>query len=191
MKSEAALRPRFNLDIALAALTAAGITAGVFLSLGMDDSMLSELCGVAGKLSLAASGGGAKIFFGSFCGVGAILVAAFFCGFCAVAQPIELFLAAFRGLGLGICVRGIYFEENIFAAMAAFLPFAVLSTGVLILSEREAFRLSMRYFALSSTDENRLGIKNEIHDYTARFLIYALLLAILSALDSLIAGALV
>ena len=181
-------RRTMSLDIALAVFSAIGVTAGVIISLGFDEAALISLSGVPKKLELAASGSWLGVFLGTFPGALLMLAAAFFCGFCAVSQPIELLLAAFRGLGLGVCVRGIYLSDSILKSMAAFLPFAILSTGVLILGIREAFRLSMRYFSLSTTNENRLGILNEIRDYTARFLIYALMLAALSMADAFLAG---
>ena len=97
-------------------------------------------------------------------------------------------MAAFRGLGLGVCVRGIYLSPNVMRSLAAFLPYAVMSTGVIILGIREAFKLSMRYLALSTTTENRLGIKAEIYDYTVRFLIYVVLVAVLAMADAFLAG---
>lgn len=177
-----------NLDIALAVSTAVGVTAGVILSLNMDEPSLILLSGAEQKMTLAAEGNWLNVFFSSFAGVAVILSAAFLCGFCAVAQPIELILAAFRGLGLGVCVRGIYLGANVLLSMAAFLPFAILSTGVLLLGIKEAFGLSMRYLSLSTTSENRLGIKTEIHDYTARFMILAILLGVLAMGDALLAS---
>lgn len=173
-----------NLDIALAVSTAVGVTAGVILSINMDESSLVLLSGVEQKLTLAAEGNWLNVFFSSFAGVAIILSAAFLCGFCAVAQPIELLLAAFRGLGLGVCVRGIYLNSDVLRSMAVFLPFAVLSTGILLLGIKEAFGLSMRYLSLSTTSENLLGIKTEIHDYAARFLILTILLAALAMADA-------
>lgn len=186
--NEETLRPRaVNLDIALAVSAAVGVTAGVILSINMDEPVLVSLSGVPQKLALAASGGWLRIFISSFAGAGLLLLAAFLMGFCALAQPAELLLTAFRGLGLGVCVRGVYLGDGVFKSLAAFLPYAVLSTGVLVLGAKEAFRLSMRYLSLSVTAENRLGIKNEIRDYTVKFLILAVLLAVFAMGDALLA----
>lgn len=187
MKDELLKKP-VSLDVALAAAAAAGITAGVIISLGMDDFTLADLGGVEQKLALAGEGNWFGVFLSSFSGAGIFLCAIFLCGFCAVAQPFEIALAAFRGLGLGICVRGVYLAQNVFLSMATFLPFAILSTWVLTVSAREAFRLSMKYLSLSTTNENRLGIRSDIRDYTARFMIYALLLAALAMADAFLAG---
>lgn len=186
---EGILRPKsINIDIAFALSTAVGITAGVILSLNLEDSALISLSGTQQKLSLAAQGGWLRVFFSSFVGVGVLLLAAFLFGFSAVSQPLELLLVAFRGVGLGICVRGVYLGGEVLRSMAVFLPYAVLSTGLLLIGAKEAFFLSMRYLHLSSTTENRLGIKTEIHDYTTKFMILAILLAALAMADAFFAG---
>ena len=183
---------QISLDVVLAAAVAVGVTAGVILSLGMDEQTLIELGGAGRKLEIALSWEWIRLFINSLSGTAALLCAVFLCGFSAVAQPAEIFIAAFRGLGLGICVRGIYLGGDVVRSMAVFLPFAVLSTWVIIASIKEAFSLSGRYLALSVTDENRLGIRSRIHDYAVKFLMLALLLAALSAIDAafamLIAG---
>ena len=176
-----------NIDIALAAATAAGVTGGVILSLGADEKTLISLSGSEAKLSLAAAGDWFGIFSHSAAGAGLILLAAFLLGFCAVAQPFEILLASFRGLGLGVCVRGIYLGEGIFRSMALFLPFATASTGILLLGIKEAFRLSMRYLSISATSENRIGLRREIKDYVFKFIVMAALILAFAALDAFIA----
>lgn len=177
-----------NIDIAFALAAVVGVTLGVILSINLDEDMLIRLSGTQEKLALAANGSRLGIIAGSFAGVGMLLGLAFLCGFSAVSQPIELLIVAFRGLGLGVCVRGIYLGEGVLRSMAVFLPFAVLSTGILILGSKEAFGLSMRYLGLSSTTENRLGIKTEIHDYIIKFILLTLLLTVLAAADAFLAG---
>lgn len=187
MKEDLLKTKAMSLDIALGISAAVGVTAGVILSLNMDAAALVNLCGTEQKLSLAAQGEWLQVFLSSFIGVGAMVLAAFFLGFCALSQPVELLLVAFRGLGLGVCVRGVYLSTNVMTSMAAFLPYAILSTGVLVLAAKEAFGLSMQYLRLSATTENRLGIKNEIRDYTAKFTIYTLMLAALAMADAFLA----
>ena len=187
MKEDLLKTKAMSLDIALGISAAVGVTAGVILSLNMDAAALVNLCGTEQKLSFAAQGEWLQVFLSSFIGVGAMVLAAFFLGFCALSQPVELLLVAFRGLGLGVCVRGVYLSTNVMTSMAAFLPYAILSTGVLVLAAKEAFGLSMQYLRLSATTENRLGIKNEIRDYTAKFMIYTLMLAALAMADAFLA----
>lgn len=190
MKENLLKTKAMSLDVALGISAALGVTGGVILSLNMDAAALISLCGTEQKLSLAAQGEWLQVFLSSFVGVGAMALMAFFLGFCALSQPLELLLVAFRGLGLGVCVRGVYLSTNVMISMAAFLPYAILSTGVLVLAAKEAFGLSMCYLRLSATTENRLGIKNEIRDYTAKFMIYIMLLAALAMADAFLARSL-
>lgn len=186
--SERILRHKsMNIGVAFAVSAAIGVTAGVILSLNLDDAMLINLSGTEQKLAVAAEGHWIKVFLSSFVGAGILLLTEFFFGFSAVSQPLELLLIGFRGLGLGVCVRGVYLCGEVLKSMAVFLPFAVLSTWLLILGAKEAFFLSMRYLNLSSTTENRLGIKTEIHDYTTKFMILTILLAALAMADALLA----
>lgn len=187
--NEALKKRAMNIDVALAVFCAAGVTAGVILSVRMDEASLISLGGAETKLALAADGRWLKLFAGSFFGIFAMTAVAFLCGFCAVAQPLELLLMSFRGLGLGICVRGIYLGNDVLRSMAVFLPFSVLSTGILWLASREAFTMSLRYLELSSTNENRIGLKNEVRDYTTRFMIFVMMLAVLSCADAYLARA--
>lgn len=106
-------------------------------------------------------------------------------GFCAVSQPFELALVAFKGMGLGVLARSIYSCDNILIRIALFIPFAVLSSGILIMQSCDSVAMSTRYLMLSVTAENRLGIAHEFRDYIFRFLIYLTACAAVSALNCL------
>lgn len=188
MKEDMLKQRSGTLDVVLFISLIAGITAGVLISLRLDGNMLISLSGTEKKLSMAGAGKLLIIALRSFGGTGILLCAAFLLGFSALSQPLEILLSAFRGLGLGLCVRGVYLGGNVARSLSAFLPFSVLSTALLILTLREAFGMSSRYLSLSLTSENRLGIRNELRDYICKFLIYTVLLAILSLTDSVWAG---
>lgn len=190
MKETVRTAKPLSLELILALAAAVGVTAGVIFSLGMPKETLAALSGVDEKLALSASGAWHSVFLRSFAGPGMLLSAAFLLGFSALGQPFEILLAAFRGLGLGLCVRGVYLSGSLPEALLAFLPYALLSTGILILGCRESFRLSVMYLKMSLSSENRLGMKNEIRSYAVRFLIYMLLLAISALSDAALTGAL-
>ncbi len=177
-----------RLDTMLGVSAAVGVTAGVILSLGMGNAELALACGIDQKLGLAASGDRLGVFLRSFFGVWILLAAAFFLGFSALGHPFELLLPAFRGMGLGLCVRGVYLSQNVLGSMCAFLPYAVLSTGVLFLMLRQSCAMSLRYLRLSATNGNGLGVKNEVREYILRFMIYTAILAAFSAADAYLAG---
>ena len=177
-------------EITLGLSAAVGVTAGVIISLNIPQPTLISLCGISQKLELAAGGSLFEVFLRSFSGIALLQLAAYFLGFCALGQPFEILLTAFRGLGLGLCVRGAYLNENLLLSLAAFLPYAVASTGVLLLCCKDALGLSNKYLRLSMTAENRLGMKKDVRDYTVRFLIYYLASTAFAFADAYLAGAL-
>lgn len=170
-------------DVLLTASLIAGIILGVLAGADME---FSGFFGV----QLSVQNGWTDAFLSCFIGSASFVTAAFLLGFSAVSHPFLLMLVAFKGLGLGVLVRSVYSGDNIFRDMAAFLPFALLSSGVLILQSCESLGMSGRYFSLSVTNENRLGIANEFRDYIFKFLIYLLSCGLISALNCLLARAL-
>lgn len=172
-----------RLEILLAAALIVGIVLGVIVSFGMNESDL-----------LAAYTGGVYKDFNSwsdafltyFIGSASFVAAAFLMGFGAVSHPFELMLVAFKGLGLGVLARAVYSCDEILIRMALFLPFAVLSSGVLIMQSCESVAMSSRYFSISVTTENRLGIANEFRDYIFKFIIFLTSCAVISALNCLV-----
>lgn len=166
-----------RVDVLLVASMIAGVALGAVFYTGHSN-------GASGALLAAeiAENGWLRVYLQSFAGSALFVVAAFLMGFGAVSQPFELMLVAFRGLGMGAAIRGIYSGEDIFINLALYLPFAVLSAGVLILQSCESVSMSSRYLALSVTTENRLGIANEFKDYIFKFLIYLTACAAISAL---------
>ena len=70
--------------------------------------------------------------------------------------------------------------------LAIILPSGVASIAVFYCAVRRAVNLSEAYFAMTVTNENRLGLKNEAADYTSAFFISILIIAIISAMRCLI-----
>ncbi len=165
-----------------------GITAGVILTLGAEPQELISLCGAEKKLLMCENGQWLMAAIKSFAGAGLIMAAGYLCGFCALGQPAELLISGLRGMGLGAAVRGVYLSGSVFKCMAAFLPYAVLSTMLILSALNDSLSLSMRYFGLSTTAENRLGLKNEVGSYSARYLLRFLILAALAVSDALAAA---
>lgn len=162
-----------------------GIAVGTVVSLNMNPE---KLAGV--YLDGFYSGGRdwTTVFLSYFVGSAAFVTVAFLMGFCAVSQPFELALVAFKGLGLGVMARSIYCCEDILTRVALFLPFAVLSSGILIMQSCDSVAMSTRYLMLSVTAENRIGIAHEFRDYIFKFLIYLIACAAVSAINCLILG---
>ena len=163
-----------------------GIALGVATSFGLSKDALMQIGDMSDKLSICVSDNWLNAFLTSFFGAEIFLIALFICGFGAVFQPISIAICILRGMGLGICARGTYISSSPFVSVASFLPFAVLSTVIILAQAKQSMHLSGCYLALSTTTENRLGIKNEASDYTAKFVYFSLILAIICALDCLL-----
>lgn len=167
---------------------AAGIAVGAAVSFNMD---LSGIVNPWAYRAYDISENWQSVFVYGFTGSAAFVTAAFLMGFCAVSQPFELLLVAFKGLGLGVLARSIYSCDDILTGLILFLPGAVLSSGILILQSCQAAQMSTRYLLLSVTAENRLGLAKEFRDYIFKFLICLLGCALVSAMEVMLRLAIV
>ncbi len=163
-----------------------GIALGVALSFVIADGSLVRIGDMSNKLIGFKSDDWLSACLTSFFGAEVFVVTLFLCGFSAVFQPVSIAVCALRGIGLGICVTGAYLSDSPLINIAAFLPFAILSTAIILVQAKQSLHLSGCYLALSMTSENRLGIKNEAAEYTAKFIYLSLILAIICALDCFI-----
>ncbi len=163
-----------------------GIALGVAVSEVIPKTNLAAFSNVNATLSSLLNGKWLHAFVSSFVFTEVFVVIIYLSGFGAIFQPVSLILCAVRGVGLGVCVRGIYSGTNVLLNLAAFLPFAVASTAVILSQAKQSIKMAGYYFSLTVTNENRLGVKTEIHDYTAKFVIHTIVLAILSALNCLL-----
>lgn len=163
-----------------------GIALGVAVCEVIPQSTLAAFSGINATLSSLQNGDWLHAFVSSFIFAEVFVVIMYLIGFGAIFQPVSLILCAVRGVGLGVCVRGIYSSDNVLLNLAAFLPFAVASTLVILSQAKQSIKMAGYYFSLTVTSENRLGVKTEIHDYTAKFVILTIVLAIFSALNCLL-----
>ncbi len=159
-----------------------GIAAGALVGMKLSDS---EISGLLGTSFLTCRENSFESFLSFFISSASFVVVVFLMGFCAVFQPFEVLLVAFKGLGLGLIARCVYAEEDALVKLLIFLPFSVISSGILIFQARDAVSMSMGYFSISITTENRLGMANEFREYIFRFFIYLLSCAVVSALGCL------
>ncbi|MBQ8623714.1 MAG: hypothetical protein IJ424_04960 [Oscillospiraceae bacterium] len=163
-----------------------GIALGVMVSSAISKQTLLSICDMSNIINICLKGEWVAAFASTFIFAEVFVVIMYLNGFGAIFQPFSLILCTLRGLGLGVCVRGIYLSDNILLSLVAFLPFAIASTVVILLQAKLSIKMAGYYFSLTVTSENRLGVKNEIHDYTAKFIILSIILAILSALNCLL-----
>ncbi len=134
-----------KLFFALLLMSMLGVIYGVLLS-KQNAAALSPLSFLTeGFVAARCSGGFFALFFRSFSTAALLLFATFWLGLSAVSQPIIFLLPLFRGLGIGISMGYLtsqYKAQGIAFGAVLLLPYAILSTFLLLLSCREAIRLS-------------------------------------------------
>lgn len=123
-------------------------------------------------------------FFSSF-GPAALL---FFCGFCAISQPLIALVPFFKGLGFGLSAStmlSIYGSSAMGYLIVLLLPGTILSTLVLLFCCKESLGLSCMFFQVI----NPLQMPSEgtsVGDYCVKYIIFTACLAGTSALESLL-----
>ena len=112
----------------------------------------------------------------------------FFCGFCAISQPLIALVPFFKGLGFGLSAStmlGIYGSSAMGYLIVLLLPGTILSTLVLLFCCKESLGLSCMFFQVI----NPLQMPSEgtsVGDYCVKYIIFTACLAGTSALESLL-----
>lgn len=168
----------------------AGVLMGTVLYGMLDDERLEFLNGMTGNF---VSGRLNHTFWetlvNSFSGAFMLTAICFFLGFSAVAQPIEMLIPLFRGMGAGVSVAGIYSSfgaAGIGIAAVLAVPGAVISAFAVIIAAREALDLSGNVYTIAFGK----GISGECIDfrlYFTKFVILCVILAVSSLAESVIA----
>lgn len=183
------LRKKDRLPPLLAALYFLGVLLGTILYCTLDGDKLKILNGIAGNFVF----GRLRHTFwqtlvNSFSGAFILLFICFALGFCAAAQPAELLVPLFRGLGAGASIAGLYGEYGVSGAGAAavlIVPSAAATAFVMIIAAREAFRFSNGLYA-AGFGKNTSGEPLDVRLYFTKFVILCVILVITSAADSLL-----
>lgn len=111
-------------------------------------------------------------FIGSFNSSAVLLLALFVLGFCAVGQPVALFLPVFHGLGLGISMAYLYSTQGfqgILFTLILILPSAAISTIALFLGTRESVRFSNSIFRMLFPEKYEVPQQSGLKLYLIRF----------------------
>ncbi|MDE6599467.1 MAG: hypothetical protein K2K34_05240, partial [Oscillospiraceae bacterium] len=112
----------------------------------------------------------------------------FWLGFSAAAQPIELIVPVFRGLGAGVSLSGMYGSfgaAGIGMSAVLIIPGAVLSAFALIIAAREALELSGKIFTQVFGRNTAAGGTIDFRLYITKFAILFVILTVSSLADSL------
>ncbi len=165
-----------------------GVFLGVILYSALDGENLAALNDITGSFIYGRLNHTFwETLVSSFSGAFILLLLCFWLGFSAAAQPAELLVPAFRGMGAGVSLSGMYGSFGLAGVgMSAVLiiPGAVLSAFAIIIAAREALDLSGNIFASAFG----LGARGESIDfrlYFTKFVILCAILAVSSLADSL------
>lgn len=173
----------------LAALYFLGVVLGTILYCTLGSEGRTALEGAAEDFVSGRAGHTfGETAVNSFSGGFILLVICFGLGFSVVAQPAEIFVPLFRGLGVGAAIAGMYGRYGISGVGASALlivPNAVVSAFVLIMASREAVRFSS---ALHGMTFGRSTSREcpDIRLYFTKFVILCAVLAVSAAADSLV-----
>lgn len=173
----------------LAALYFFGVLMGTVMYCTLESDKISVLDSLAGSF---VDGRLRNTFWetlvNSFSGAFILLLICFVLGFCAIAQPAELLVPLFRGLGAGASMAGLYSGyglSGIGAAAVLIVPNAVATAFVMIIAAREAFRFSTGLYS-AAFSKKRSDEPVDIRLYFTKFVVLCTVLVISSLADSLI-----
>ena len=115
-----------------------------------------------------------SLFFTQF----ALLLVLFVCGFCAIAQPVVLFVIFYQGLGYGFMAGYLYAnsEEAVWLyVMMILAPKIFMSAVLLILAGKDSIMYSLNYINMLRTNFDKRSVTVSTSSYCANFLGYGIL----------------
>ncbi len=135
------------------------------------------------NLSLAA------VFARSALPICAMLLVMFISGFCAFGQPIQMFFTAYRGFAVGVSSALTYLELGIKgfpAVLIMILPFAAVSSLIVIIGSREAMSFSGCFADFAFGRKTNEICRPDVRLYGIKFIILIAAALISAAADSVI-----
>lgn len=150
-----------------------GALFGALCCLRTDSGLAEMLANAEEKtLEVRRSGELSRIILSSLAGTGIYLCIAFVLGFSAIAQPLEVILPFFKGIGGGVILTQLYGQDlsrvSLIKGLAVF-PGVFLSLVVMIIASREAIYLSGRLFDVCFQKRIADGMLGRIKLYAVRF----------------------
>ena len=130
-----------------------------------------------------------KTLLTSFYTSGLLALICFLLGFSAIAQPIEILVPLFRGIGLGTSIAYIYScygFKGFFIALIMIMPHAVISSIAIIIAARESMRLSNLFTNKAMSSKNEGDLRSSIKLYLLKFVILFGIIAISALIDSIL-----
>ena len=173
----------------LAVLYFAGVLAGTVLYCIPNSEWIEILDNITGNFISGRLGQSfSEMLVSSFSGSFILLLVCFLLGFSAIAQPVELIVPVFQGMGAGVSAAGMYGSygvSGIGISMILVIPGAVISAFAIIIAAREAIKLSSCiYFSVFVKEQT--GEAPDFRLYFTKFVILCAMLIAASLAESLI-----
>lgn len=130
-----------------------------------------------------------QTFLSAFSAPAFLLILLFFCGFCAISAPVIAAVPVFKGLGFGLTAGSVFAAYGIDAfwyVAILLLPNLLISSVILILACRQAFRLSRKIWVQITAGGGTRSPSVSLGPVVGRFLIYLILLGAGAAVESLL-----
>lgn len=131
----------------------------------------------------------AVVFARSALPVCAMLLAMFISGFCAFGQPVQMLFTAYRGFAVGVSSALIYLELGIKgfpAVLLMILPFAAVSSLIVIIGSREAMSFSGCFADFAFGRKTNEICRPDVRLYGIKFIILIAAALISAGADSVI-----
>lgn len=181
---------RTKITSLLFAVIIAGVLFGTMVYCGRDnkDIFLNEaLCN--GFIKLTDSRSIIDVFYRAISWTSLLVILQCFLGFCAISQPVEIFILFYRGMTLGISIAytyGIYGTKGFVVSLFMILPHALITSVVLVYSAREALRFSNIYVCYLSNNISERTEEPEIKLYFVRFAVLMIFTFLSAVIDCIV-----
>lgn len=180
---------RDSLLALLAALYFLGVVLGTVLYCTLDAERKKTLDDIAEDFVSGRLGNTFwETMVNSFSGAFIMLVVCFALGSCVIAQPAEVFVPLFRGLGVGAAIAGMYGRfgvSGVGVSALLIVPNAVLSAFALIMASREAVRFSSALYGMTF-GKTTADARPDVRLYLTKFVILCAVLALSAFSDGVI-----
>ncbi len=166
-----------------------GVWIGTAFIGGFNGETLEKLLVLLnGYISRREGQGMRQTFLSAFFSVFWPAALLFFCGFCAISQPLIALVPFFKGLGFGLSAStmlSIYGSSSMGYLIVLLLPGTILSTLVLLFCCKESLGLSYKFLQVITPPQ----MPNEspsVGNYCVKYIIFTACLVGVSAFESLL-----
>lgn len=176
-----------NILFKIALLMLFGVLLGVLAFCFFNKEVILNLANIEDDfLNIRLSENYLSILFSSLLNSSVIIVLLFLLGFYPFAQPLEIIIPIYKGLGYGVTVAQLYYTngaKGILMSLILILPNALISSYAVFIGVRESLTLSNGLFSHMFLYRKFDNIKETIKLYSVKFLVLEAIISLSSAID--------